>query len=322
MEQEKPLIAYKSFSKDLTCYADFQYKIGGQYKAEGVIELCDNGFHACENPLDVLHYVDDFTNRRYCLVEQSGEIIKGEDKQVSSEIKIVREISLEMLCLIGIERGLINSKRVLAESNNDSIDDIFSTLDHDVVAPMSSHMAHIAGRSSSLIAERNTARLISSGAFNKICSLGDNQVITSVGHKSCVLSYTRFCDITSTGYYNQIFSMGDCTRLSSLSHKAFIYSSGENASIMSSGDNAIIYSEGKNANIYCAGRWPIVRAKKGSTITLTEFHFTGPWGLIAGDVKTEKVDGERIKEDTWYTLSNGKFKKVTDYFALIHSLAR
>ena len=46
--------AYKGFNKDLTCRG-FQYKEGETYHAEKA-ELCEEGFHACENPLDCFGY--------------------------------------------------------------------------------------------------------------------------------------------------------------------------------------------------------------------------------------------------------------------------
>ena len=45
---------YKGFDKDLKC-RDFQYEIGKKYEEERA-EICDTGFHACENPLDVFGY--------------------------------------------------------------------------------------------------------------------------------------------------------------------------------------------------------------------------------------------------------------------------
>lgn len=46
--------AYKGFNNDLTCRG-FQYKEGETYHAEKA-ELCKEGFHACENPLDCFEY--------------------------------------------------------------------------------------------------------------------------------------------------------------------------------------------------------------------------------------------------------------------------
>ena len=59
----------------------------------------------------------------------------------------------------------------------------------------------------------------------------------------------------------------------------------------------------------CAGDNSKAKAKIGSWITLAE------WKTINNVytpvcVKTEQVDGERIKEDTYYQLKNGEFVEV------------
>ena len=56
----------------------------------------------------------------------------------------------------------------------------------------------------------------------------------------------------------------------------------------------------------CAGKNSAAKAKKGSWITLAEWKETNG-GYIPVFVKTERVDGERIKEDVFYTLENGEF---------------
>ena len=48
---------YKAFNKDLTC-RDFQYEIGKEYKHEGNIELCSEGFHFCKRLMDIHGYYD------------------------------------------------------------------------------------------------------------------------------------------------------------------------------------------------------------------------------------------------------------------------
>ena len=60
-----------------------------------------------------------------------------------------------------------------------------------------------------------------------------------------------------------------------------------------------------------AGNDSIAKAKIGSWITLAEWDFiNGVWTPIC--VKTEQVDGERIKADTFYKLVNGEFKEVEE----------
>ena len=65
-----------------------------------------------------------------------------------------------------------------------------------------------------------------------------------------------------------------------------------------------------------AGYNSIAKAKIGSWITLAEWIRTdktndsGKYIWIPKCVKTEHVDGERIKEDTFYKLVDGEFKEV------------
>ena len=82
--------------------------------------------------------------------------------------------------------------------------------------------------------------------------------------------------------------------------------SGDSACIGSSGGDARIGSSGDSAVIMCAGNNSKVKAKKGSWITLAEWQFIDDkWTPVC--VKTEQVDGERIKEDTFYKLKGGEF---------------
>ena len=68
--------------------------------------------------------------------------------------------------------------------------------------------------------------------------------------------------------------------------------------------------------VMAAGCNSIVKAKIGSWITLAEWIRTdkandsGNYIWIPKCVKTEYVDGERIKEDIFYKLVDGEFKEV------------
>ena len=84
--------------------------------------------------------------------------------------------------------------------------------------------------------------------------------------------------------------------------------SGDYAKIGSSGDSAKIDSTGEDSVICCAGNDSVVKAKKGSWITLAEWEYSKEKDrYVPVCVKTEFVDGEKIKADTWYTVKNGQF---------------
>ena len=93
-------------------------------------------------------------------------------------------------------------------------------------------------------------------------------------------------------------------------YSAQISSSGDSAQIGSSGNYAKIGSSGDYAVVMCAGNGSIAKAKKGSWITLAEWKENAEGKWIPVNVVTVQVDGEKIKEDTYYRLENGEFVEV------------
>ena len=62
----------------------------------------------------------------------------------------------------------------------------------------------------------------------------------------------------------------------------------------------------------CAGKESKAKAKAGSWITLSEWKWNDEKNrYVPVCVKTEYVDGNNIKDDTWYQLQNGEFVEVT-----------
>ena len=121
----------------------------------------------------------------------------------------------------------------------------------------------------------------------------------------------NYAQIGSSGDYAKIGSSGDSAQIGSSGDSAKIGNSGYSAKIGSSGDYAQIESTGKHSVVMAAGNNSIAKAKIGSWITLSEWDcINGVWIPIC--VKTEQVDGERIKADTFYKLVNGEFNEVEE----------
>ena len=119
--------------------------------------------------------------------------------------------------------------------------------------------------------------------------------------------------IGSSGDSAKIGSSGDYAKIGSSGDSAQIGSSGYSAKIGSSGYSAQIDSTGEDSVIMCAGNRSIAKAKVGSWITLAEWKWSDEKKRnVPVCVKTEYVDGENIKADTWYQLKNGKFVEVNE----------
>ena len=157
-----------------------------------------------------------------------------------------------------------------------------------------------------------SAKIGSSGYSAKIGSSGDSAQIGSSGDSAQIGSSGYSAQIGSSGDYAQIGSSGDYAQIGSSGDYAKIGSSGDSAKIGSSGYSAKIDSTGEDSVIMCAGHKSKAKAKIGSWITLAEWEWSDEKKHnVPVCIKTEYVDGENIKADTWYQLKNGKFVEVT-----------
>ena len=326
---ENVIKSYKGFDKDMQCRG-FQYEVGKEYEMDGEIRCCNRGFHACKSPMEVWDLYD-MLNSRYAEVEQSGKIEKEENstKVCSSHIKIKAELKLADIINIGVEwlKDITSPSKVKADGalndNGNRKKQIGSSGDSAQIGS-SGDYAKIgsSGDSAQIGSSGYSAQIGSSGDYAKIGSSGYSAKIGSSGYSAQIGSSGDYAKIGSSGYSAQIGSSGysakigssgDSAQIGSSGYSAKIGSSGDSAKIGSSGYSAQIDSTGEDSVIMCAGNRSIAKAKVGSWITLAEWKWSDEKKRdVPVCVKTEYVDGENIKADTWYQLKNGKFVEVNE----------
>ena len=315
---------YKAFNKGMICRGK-QYEENATYEENGN-EICEAGvMHFCENPFDVLNYyplvdengdISDFAG-----VEAVGDIYKREDKIATNKLHIGAKLGLKGFIKACVDFTI---EKVRVESGKDNEAD--SSGDYAQIGS-SGDSAQIgsSGYSAKIGSSGYSAQIGSSGDYAKIGSSGYSAQIGSSGYSAQIGSSGDSAKIGSSGDYAQIGSSGDSAKIGSSGDYAQIGSSGDYAQIGSSGDSAKIgssgdyaqiTSKGKNSVVMAAGYNSIAKAKIGSWITLAEWIRTnktddnGNHIWIPKCVKTEYVDGERIKEDIFYKLVDGEFKEV------------
>ena len=206
----KPVKAYKGFNKHMQCTPNgkiFQYEIGKEYK-EDEANLCYCGFHACENPLDVLSYYNNIDDK-FCEVELDKiDPNRNKDSKIcGKKIKIGIEIGFLGLFKAGIE--WIKNKTIFTKEDFKKLPSSYN------------------------------AKISSSDYNAKISSSSDYARIGSSGNHS---------QIGSSGYNAKIGSSGDSTKIGSSGDNAKIGSSGDDAKIGSSGYDCVIMCAGINSS--------------------------------------------------------------------------
>ena len=320
MKKEKVIKSYKGFDKNMQCQG-FQYEVGKEYEIDGDIKCCNRGFHACESPLEVFdHY--NMLNSRFAEVEQSGKIDKEykSTKVCSSRIKVKAELKLADIINIGIEwlkditsPSKVNKSTDLNDNGGNSAQIGSSGNSAKIGSSGDFALIGSSGYYAQIGSSGNSAKIGSSGDFALIGSSGYYAQIGSSGDYAKIGSSGDFAKIGSSGYSAKMGSSGDYAQIGSSGDYAKIGSYGDYAQIGSCGDYAKINSTGEDSVIMCAGNQSVAKAKVGSWITLAEWVWDDKKKRsVPKCVKTEYVDGERIKADTWYQLKNGKFKEITD----------
>ena len=187
----EPVKVYKGFNKHMQCTLNgkiFQYEIGKEYK-EDKADLCHCGFHACENPLEVLSYYNNIDDK-FCEVELDKiDSTRNKDSKIcGKKIKIGIEIGFLGLFKAGIE--WIKNKTIFTKEDFKKLPSSYnakiSSSDYNAKIGSSSDYARIgsSGNYAQIGSSGSSAKIGSSGDDAKISSSGDDCVIMCAGINS------------------------------------------------------------------------------------------------------------------------------------------
>jgi hypothetical protein len=268
---KKIIKGYKGYDKNLQCRG-FQYEIYSEKKHGGDFKLCDSGFHFCENPMNVLSFYSPSDGNRFTEVEALGEVKNDEIKSVTDHIKIGAELDLSAMVKAAV--SFIYEKA--------SVKKIFKKCN-----ATSGSYAHSAtsGERAHSATSGNDANSATSGYGAHSATSGNDAHSATSGNDA---------NSATSGSY---------------AHSA---TSGERANSATSGYGAHSATSGNDAIAVSVGRKAKAKANLGCFIVLAEWkegkEFTDakPIGVISA-----KVDGEKIKADTWYKVVGGKLV-ITD----------
>ena len=280
---------FKGFEKDFSCRGK-QYEENTTYEEHGVGCYHKGVMHFCEDPWAVLDY--------YPLVNENGDISEFAEVEALGQVWDDCNKRATNKLHIGAKLGLKGFLKAC-------IDFTLEKTKIENFRSVSSGYATQIGTSG------DATQIGTSGDRTKIGTSGYATQIGTSGYATKIGTSGYATKIGTSGDATKIGTSGDATKIGTSGYATQIGTSGDATQIGTSGDRTKINSTGKNTVIVCAGHGCIAKAKKGSWITLSEWekNFVEK-RYIPVCVKTEYVDGEKIKEDTYYTLENGEFVEV------------
>jgi hypothetical protein len=312
----------KALKKDMTCQR-FKFEENKTYKEKTAI-ICEKGFHFCENPLDVLNYYD-LCDSEFVEVEALGTIDKqknGDSKKCTTEIKIGVKIGLS-----GFVKASVDFLMNLCKKDNNSSKQASSGYSSQQASSGDFSKQASSGDSSKQASSGYSSQQASSGYSSQQASSGDFSKQASSGYSGQQASSGDFSKQASSGDFSKQASSGDSGQQASSGDFSKQASSGDFSKQASSGDSSQQASSGYssqqassgdssqhtiNGNYSVAaaiGKNSTIRGKKGNWITLAEWK-NDKGKMIPVCVKSAKIDGKKIKENTYYKLINKKFVKA------------
>ena len=179
MSMSEKIIAYKAMDKNMQCRGK-QYEVGKTYH-EDKADCCNAGMHACENPLDVLHYYPLKDGPLFFEVECGGSVDKSveDSKLACTELTVKGEVNFA-----GLVKATVNA--------------VFNRVKGK--GPFSSGYSSTAGSSG------NSSTAGSSGNYSTAGSSGYSSTAGSSGYSSTA---------SSSGYYSTAGSSGNSSTASS-----------------------------------------------------------------------------------------------------------
>ena len=282
---------FKGFDKDLKC-RDFQYEIGKEYTEEKA-DICNCGFHACEFPMDVFGYYPP-SDSRYCEVELEANNQSSDDsKRVGKKISVKAEIGIAGIIKAGVE--------YIKEQVNWEDDKATNTGYQSAATNTGDRSA--ATNTGNRSAATNTgyqSAATNTGYQSAATNTGDYSAATNTGYQSAA---------TNTGYQSAATNTGYQSAATNTGYQSAATNTGDQSAATNTGNQSAAIVEGKESIALATGIKSKAKGKIGCFIVLTEWkEINFEYHLV--DVKSAKVDGENIKEDTFYMLKEGKFVEV------------
>ena len=264
---------YKGFEKGLICKGK-QYAENTVFEEE-TAEICESGMRFCELPHQVFEHYSPGENHEFAEVEALDEVHTDNNrKYCTKKLRIGTKISVFDICKLSVsaafERFGFWDKVKNAETND--------ARDYGAANAGNYGAANAGNRGAANAGDFGAANAGNCGAANA----GDYGAANA---GNCGAANAGNRGAANAGYYGAA-NAGDC-----------------GAAIVRKQGTASI---GKNGVAIAFGRGAKAKGKIGSVLVLID---TDENGNILSE-RTLIVDGEKIKEDTYYTIKNNRLAKA------------
>ena len=307
----EPIIAYKGFDKDMKCRG-FQYAEGETYHFPRAV-LCKEGAHACTMPLDVLGYYPPGDGSIYRMVELD-EVCdeKSDDSKVCAKtIKIGAEIGIPGLVKAQIEwvKNTIGFDKKIKKAKE--APDKYATGDQGAASATGNlgaasatgynGAASATGYNGAASATGYQGAASATGNLGAASATGTRGVASATGYQGAASATGDWSVASATGYQGAASATGDWSAASATGYQGAASATGYQGAASATGKASVAMASGDDGRVMGAIGCAIFAVERGGWDGDTY-----PIISVAAGI----VDGETLKEKTWYKCVGGKFVEV------------
>ena len=304
--------AYKGFNTDMTCRG-FKFEEGKTYEEENA-EMCNSGFHACEDAIDCLaYYTPNSSVYHEVEMEEVSAKIDNDSKRVAKRITIGAKLSLSQLIKASID---FRFSKVKFEKG--------ATGDSGAASATGDRGAASAtGDSGAASATGYRGAASATGYGGAASATGDRGAASATGDRGAASATGYSGAASATGYRGAASATGDRGAASATGDRGAASATGDSGAASATGYSGVASATGDSGAASATGKDSIALAggkdcramgALGCWLVLAE---RGEWDgkkypII--EIKTIKVDGKEILPNHWYSLRNGAIIDVTEEY--------
>ena len=296
---------YKGFNINMQCCKSKKYKVKEIFK-EIKASICRYGIHYCKKIGNVFSYYSPGGPNRYAkirariLTRKDMNSISYDNKKVTTSLYVEKELSMYEIIYKRFFEELNNIEEIKSSKQISDIHEKYSGIvigNSGVAKNYRTIVAHNECSGTYINMGRNNIGICN--FFNSISALDGTQSSIAITNGSSSIS-----SAANNGHHNVAICNGDNSR-------AYIGAYEQNSVAITTGYGSCVDNTSTDRDIILCGLGTsnIAKGKIGTWIILAE-RSLDDYRII--NIRSERIDGKKLKADTYYKLKNNEFIEVSE----------
>lgn len=294
VDERETMKGYKGFKPGMICRGK-QYQEHTEF-TEPRLKSEESGMHFCLNPFGVWMF--------YPPADETGNLnefaeVEAMDDPQTDDNSIYRSYRLR----IGAKLDLYNFIKVAVNFILEHAKSTDSGTGYQSAATSTSDLS-VANSNGAYSAATNTGDYsvaINNSSWSAATSTGKRSVASNDGYRSVSVN---------TGIQSAAINKGNYSISSNTGDQSAATNDGYRSVSVNTGNCGTASTDGSESFAITTGYMGKVKGAIGCWIACAEWVYDGIGSWFPVDFKAVRVDGEKIKADTWYRLENGEFVEI------------